>query len=106
MKKLEKWLKQFLIFLIKILLPGKNNNKIKDHWHKFKRIHVFRLDNRFGNSILILSLVQSIKKSLPDVCLDVLMTSSYLELYQNHPAVQNTIPYDPWKITCTSGMDG
>ena len=19
---------------------------------------------------------------------------------------QNTIPYDPWKITCTSGMDG
>ncbi len=94
MKKLEKWLKQFLIFLIKILLPGKNNNKIKDDWHNFKRVLVFRLDNRFGNSILILSLVQSIKKSLPDVCLDVLMTSSYLELYQNHPAIQNTIPYD------------
>ncbi len=94
MKKLEKWLKQFLIFLIKILLPGKKNNKIKDDWHNFKRVLVFRLDNRFGNSILILSLVQSIKKSLPDVCLDVLMTSSYLELYQNHPAIQNIIPYD------------
>jgi ADP-heptose:LPS heptosyltransferase len=94
MKKLEKWLKQFLILLIKILLPGKKKDKGNDDWHNFKRVLVFRLDNRLGNSILILSLVQSLKKSLPDASIDVLMTSSYVELYQNHPAIQTVIPYD------------
>ncbi|MCK4559356.1 MAG: glycosyltransferase family 9 protein [Calditrichia bacterium] len=94
MKKLEKWLKQFLIFLIKILLPGKNNNKINDDWHNFKRVLVFRLDNRFGNSILILSLVQSIKKSLPGAAIDVMMTSSYIALYKNHPDISRIIQYD------------
>lgn len=94
MKKLEKWLKKFLIFLIKVLLPGNSKKEDKNEWPDFKRVLVFRLDNRLGNSILILSLVQSIKKSLPNVCIDVLMTSSYVELYQNHPAIQNVIPYD------------
>ena len=94
MKKLEKWFKSFLVFLIRIVLPGKNQKRIDSGWTNFKRILIFRLDNRLGNAILILSLVQSIKKSLPDVSLDVLMTASYVELYQNHPAIQNIIPYD------------
>jgi len=94
MKKLEKWLKEFLVFLIKLFLPRKIQNKSNYRWQNFKRVLVFRLDNRFGNSILILSLVHSIKKSLPKVCLDVLMTSSYVNLYKNHPDIQNIIPYD------------
>jgi heptosyltransferase-3 len=94
MKQLEKWLKQFLILLIKILLPGRKKELSKDGWKHFKRVLIFRLDSRFGNSILILSLVQSIKNSLPDTCVDVMMTSSYVELYKNHPAIQNVIPYD------------
>jgi len=94
MKKLEKWLKKFLVLLIRLLLPGNIQKEDNDDWTNFKRILVFRLDNRLGNSILILSLVQSIKKSLPDVCIDILMTSSYIELYQNHPDIQNIIPYD------------
>jgi heptosyltransferase-3 len=94
MKKLEQWLKYFLVFLIKLLLPRRNQKKNNDDWHNFKQVLVFRLDNRLGNSILILSLVQSIKKSLPDVDIDVLMTSSYVEFYQNHPDIHKIIPYD------------
>ena len=94
MKKFEKWLKKFLVVLIRLLVPGPNRKDDSNDWPNYKRILVFRLDNRLGNSILILSLVQTIKKSLPHVCLDVLMTSSYVELYQNHPDIQNIIPYD------------
>jgi ADP-heptose:LPS heptosyltransferase len=94
MNKFEKWLKKFVVVLIRLLVPGPNRKDDSNDWSNYKRILVFRLDNRLGNSILILSLVQSIKKSLPDVCLDVLMTSSYVELYQNHPDIQNVIPYD------------
>jgi len=94
MKKSEKWLKNVLVFIIKLVLPRIHKNTNNDNWHNFRRVLVFRLDNRLGNSILILSLVQSIKMSLPDVCLDILMTSSYVELYKYHPDIQNIIPYD------------
>ncbi len=94
MKKLEKWLKQFVLFLIILLLPRIKKERAENEWKRFKRVLVFRLDNRFGNSILILSLVQSIKESLPDVSIDVMMTSSYVVLYNNHPAISSVIPYN------------
>jgi len=94
MKQLEKWLKKFLIFLIKLLIPERKKEIVNNKWQNFQRILVFRLDNRFGNSILILSLVQSIKDSLPDASVDILMTSSYIKFYENHPAIQTVIPYD------------
>jgi len=94
MKKLERWLKQFLIFLIKILLPGKHSKIDQNSWRDFKRVLVFRLDNRLGNSILILSLVQSIKKSLPGASIHVMMTSAYTTLYENHPDINRIIKYD------------
>jgi ADP-heptose:LPS heptosyltransferase len=94
MKKAEKWLKRILVFLIKVMLPKRQEDTIDVKWHDFSRVLVFRLDNRLGNSILILSLIQSIKKSLPDVTMDILITSSYVELYQNHPDINHIIPYD------------
>jgi ADP-heptose:LPS heptosyltransferase len=94
MKQLEKWLKQFLIFLIKTLLPGRIKDLAKDEWKSYKSVLVFRLDNRFGNAILILSLIQSIKKSIPDASVDVMMTSSYVAMYKSHPAIHQVIPYD------------
>ncbi|KAF5438030.1 hypothetical protein C5S35_01030, partial [Candidatus Methanophagaceae archaeon] len=50
MKKLEKLLKKFLVLLIRLLLPGNNQKEENDDWPNFKRILVFRLDNRLGNS--------------------------------------------------------
>ena len=94
MKKAEKWLKSILVFLIKVVLPKRHQDTIDVQWHDFSRVLVFRLDNKLGNSILILSLVQSIKRSLPDVTLDILMTSSYVELYQNHPDIHHIMPYN------------
>jgi len=94
MKLIEKWIKLFVLFLIIRLLPQIRKEHAENEWKRFKRVLVFRLDNRFGNSILILSLVQSIKESLPDVSIDVMMTSSYVALYNNHPAISSVIPYN------------
>lgn len=94
MKKSEKWLKKVFLFLFTLIFPGNSKTDQTDNWQSIKRVLVFRLDNKFGNSILILSLVQSIKKSLPDIRVDVMMTASYNMLYQNHPDIDNIIPYD------------
>ena len=94
MKKLEKWLKNIFIFLFRLLAPKIDKSKINADWKEFQRILIFRLDNRLGNSILILSLIQSIRKSMPLVTVDVLMTVSYTDLYKNHPDISSIIPYD------------
>ena len=94
MKIIEKWLKNIFILLFRILAPKIKKSKINTHWKEFQRILIFRLDNRLGNSILILSLLQSIRNSLPLTKIDVLMTSSYTELYKNHPDISFVIPYD------------
>ncbi len=94
MKKLEKWLKNIFILLFRLLAPKIKKSKINANWKEFQRILIFRLDNRLGNSILILSLLQSIRNSLAQATIDVLMTSSYTELYKNHPDISNIIPYD------------
>ena len=98
LKKLEKLLKNFLLFLIKIFLPGKNQKKMSMDWRKFKRILIFRFDNRLGNSILILPLIQSIKNSLPAAKVDVLMTSAFVSIFHNHPGVNEIIPYDQSRL--------
>jgi ADP-heptose:LPS heptosyltransferase len=94
MKKLEKWLKNIAISVFKLIAPAISKRKLHSKWQNFKRVLVFRLDTRFGNSILILSLVQSIKKSLPNAKIDVMMTSVYNRLYDQHPDIATIIPYD------------
>ena len=94
MKKIEQWLKQIFLYLFKILLPKISENKLNLDWKNFQHILVFRLDNRLGNSILILSLIQSIKKSHPQARVDVLMTSSYTDIYKHHPDIHEIIHYD------------
>jgi ADP-heptose:LPS heptosyltransferase len=94
MKKFEKWLKNIFILLFRLLAPKVEKSKFNTKWIDFQRILIFRLDNRLGNSILVLSLLQSIRKSLPLTKVDVLMTSSYTDLYKNHPDISTVIPYD------------
>lgn len=105
MKKSEKFFKRILLFFIRIFFPPPSLTAKNKNWHSFKRALVFRLDNRLGNSILILSLVQSIKRSAPHIQVDVMMTSRFLEIYNNHPDIHEVIPYDqeylfrkPWRF--------
>jgi len=55
---------------------------------------VFRLDNKLGNAILLLPLVQSIKRSNPGIKIDVMYSSNYAEIFKNHPDIHSTIVYD------------
>jgi heptosyltransferase-3 len=94
MKRLEKIIKKLFLGLFRIVLPDNSGIIEKEDWRDYKKILVFRLDNRLGNSLLILSLVQSIKHSLPHSAIDVMMTSSFKEVYNNHPDIKSIIPYD------------
>ncbi len=94
MKKLEKLLKRFLLLIIKILFPARKGNNSPADWKSFERVLVFRLDNRLGNAILILPLVQAIKKSVPSVQTDVLMSAAFCQVYDQHPDITEVIPYD------------
>jgi ADP-heptose:LPS heptosyltransferase len=94
MKRLEKIIKKFFLGIIRIVLPDSSGIIEKEDWRDYKRILVFRLDNRLGNSLLILSLVQSIKRSLPQCAIDVMMTSNFNEIYNYHPDIKSIIPYN------------
>jgi heptosyltransferase-3 len=94
MKKLEKAFKNLTLILIKFFLPRISRSNSQRDWKKFKQVLVFRLDNRLGNSILILSLVQSIKRSLPRCKIDILITSKFGDIYKNHPDINQVIGYD------------
>ena len=105
MKRLEKRLKRLLLLFIRILFPRTAHTHASVDWRSFERILVFRLDSRLGNCILILPLVQAIKISLPQAHIDVLITSRFSEIYENHPAINRVIPYDqgyllkrPWRF--------
>ena len=93
-KLFEKWLKQFLLFIIKIIVPATSKRGDVYQWQDFDNILVFRLDDRLGNSLLVLSLVQSIKRSLPHSHIDLMMTVNYILLYRNHPDIHKVIAYD------------
>jgi heptosyltransferase-3 len=104
MKPVEKFLKKILLFFIRFLIPKKAKAGNTKNWKSFNRILVFRLDNRLGNSILILSLVQVIKHRAAHIQIDVMMTSRFVEIYQQHPDIREVIPYDqnyllsaPWR---------
>lgn len=94
MKRLEKIIKTLFLGLFRLVLPDNSGIIEKEDWRDYRKILVFRLDNRLGNSLLILSLVQSIKHSLPQCAIDALMTSSFTEVYKNHPDINSIIPYD------------
>ena len=94
MKKLEKLIKKIFLAFFSLVLPLPLNSGSKDDWKYFTRILIFRLDNRLGNSILILSLVRAIKSSLPNCSVDILMTFKFNEVYKDHPDIREIIPYN------------
>ena len=103
-KIFEKFSKRTIIFFLRLFFPQNSQTRIPADYNSFKRVLIFRLDNRLGNSILILSLVQAIKRQVPQVQIDVMMTARFLEIYQQHPAIHELIPYDqnyllsrPWR---------
>ena len=90
----EKILKKVSIKLISPFFNKNSNSLKKEHWKNFKKVLVFRLDNKLGNAILLLPLIQSIKKSMPEIEIDVLYSSNYAEIFENHPDIHSSITYD------------
>jgi heptosyltransferase-3 len=103
-KIFEKFIKRTIIFCLKLFFPQNSQTRIPADYNSFNRVLIFRLDNRLGNSILILSLVQAIKRRAPKMQIDIMMTARFLEIYQQHPDIHELIPYDqnyllsrPWR---------
>lgn len=94
MKKLEKALKSFVLWIIRLISPAESSGLTIPDYHEFKRILIFRLDNRLGNALLILPLIQSVRHSLPGAGIDVLMSASFCEIYDKHPDISAIIPYN------------
>jgi len=94
MKSLEKPLKKLSLNIVGPFFKGKRTKSEKPEWQKFKKILIFRLDNRLGNAILLLPLIQSVKKSLPDSEIDVMYSSNYGQIFEKHPDIHLFIPYD------------
>jgi len=90
----EKILKKITLKLISPFFRKRTKLFKKEYWQKLQRVLVFRLDNKLGNAILLLPLIQSIKNSLPDIQIDVLYSANYAEIFDNHPDINSTIIYD------------
>jgi ADP-heptose:LPS heptosyltransferase len=89
----EKILKKITLKLLGPFLKKKISKNSKPDWRKFKRVLIFRLDNKLGNAILLLPLIQSIKKSLPGIKIDVMYSVTYSEIFEDHPDINKIIPY-------------
>jgi heptosyltransferase-3 len=94
MKYSEKILKRFLSGFVAAVLPDRSQHRQPDLPLILDRVLVFRLDNRLGNALLLLPLIQSIHRSNPSIKVDVLMTAQYCEVYNGHPAINRVIPYN------------
>jgi len=90
----EKILKKVTLKLISPFFRKISTQFNKNNWKNFKRVLVFRLDNKLGNAILLLPLIQSIKSSSPKIQIDVLYSSNYFQIFDNHPDINSTIIYD------------
>ena len=90
----EKILKKLTLKLISPFFRKRTNLFKKENWHNLQRVLVFRLDNKLGNAILLLPLIQSIKNSLPNIQIDVLYSANYAEIFDNHPDINSIIIYD------------
>jgi len=90
----EKILKKVTLKLISPFFRKTSTNFGKDNWNNLKRVLVFRLDNKLGNAILLLPLIQSIKNSTPKVQIDVLYSSNYSQIFDDHPDINSIITYD------------
>ena len=87
----EKILKKLTLKLINPFFRKKSTHIKKEN---LGRVLVFRLDNKLGNAILLLPLIQSIKNSIPEIKIDVLYSSNYSQIFDNHPDINSTIIYD------------
>ena len=90
----EKILKKVTLKLISPFFRKRSTHIKRENWNKFKRVLIFRLDSKLGNAILLLPLVQSIKNSVPQIKIDVLYSSNYSQIFENHPDIHKTINYD------------
>ena len=89
----EKILKKITLKLLAPFLKKKISTHSKPDWKRFKRVLIFRLDNKLGNAILLLPLIQSIKKSVPDIKIDVMYSVMYTQIFEDHPDINEIIHY-------------
>jgi len=87
----EKILKKVTLKLISPFFRKRSTHIKKEN---LRRVLVFRLDNKLGNAILLLPLIQSIKNSIPEVQIDILYSSNYSQIFENHPDINSTLIYD------------
>ena len=94
MISIEKILKKATLKFLSPFFKKSSNSSKQEHWKNFKKVLVFRLDNKLGNAILLLPLVQSIKNSIPNIEIDVMYSSNYAQVFENHPDIHSSIIYD------------
>lgn len=90
----EKFLKNITLKLISPFFKTKSQKFQKQDWKKINKVLVFRLDNKLGNAILLLPLIQSIKNSNPAINIDVMYSSVYSQVFENHPDIHSSIEYN------------
>lgn len=80
LKNIELSFKKILKATLLIILPAKNSDL--PPLNALKKVLVFRLDQRIGNGLLLLPLLRAIKKSRPDIQVDLLIHHPVAELFQ------------------------
>ncbi len=104
MKKLEFWGKRFLENLIGLFL---SSNQIGLPPEQIHRVLVYRLDQRIGNGILLLPLLNAIRRTRPDIELHLFIHQPVAELYREFAPdlVHHLWPYRqryllslPWRL--------
>lgn len=103
LEKSGKW------FFLKLTLFFWGNKSLRP-WLRFsdiKKVLIFRLDERIGNGLLLLPLVNGIHYSSPDVEIDVLVYHPVANLFQKYhtgqfnniwPYHQKKLLHKPWKM--------
>ncbi len=93
LKTLERGGKRILTRLLQWVFPRKS---VPANFIPRERLLVFRLDNRIGNGVMLLPLLQGIRHTAPHLQVDVLITSAVAQLFTSYGRhlVHQIIPYD------------
>lgn len=91
---LERQLKRLGLFGLARLSASPGDPPAEAELANVKRILVVRPDERIGNAILIIPLLNAIRKRFPDAHLSLVMARRYWDLCEFIPSVDEFIPFD------------
>jgi len=89
-KKLERWGRWLLASLVSLLF-GVRRRPVS--LTSDGRILVVRLDERIGNLLLLVPLLDSLRQRFPKAQIDLLASIKGLELLDSHPCIDSVLPF-------------